>query len=286
VVATTVGLASVVVKAYSSAPQTLLNIFRHLFDFTYAFLDASWNLSFILLSFIFNISSYFLWCFTGILPCLLSLFSTACSFVLWMTVHLARGLLGLENDAVNAFSWLIALCTMYLYFENKYRSVLENYNLNGQFHLFTIFARQMDNNIHMNLNNNMPDLMEAADIDPDQQEENLQLEIENRENENEENALEEADRNRVNIDNVQNDQRELDRAEQALPQFHFPDNDSSDDEIDPNMCSVCLHRVRGAALFPCGHTQLCRVCARIIIAAQRPCPMCQTPIEEYRNVYL
>ena len=190
---------------------------------------------------------------------------------------------------MNTLSWLIAICALFLYIENKYHDVGVNLFVNRRpnFARVLIRNRRNENNNEDYNHNNIGAANQGTDVDPEQQQEDQLLEIENRENENEENALEEADRNRVNIDNVQNDQRELDRdrGELAEPVNHAND-DSSDDEIDPTMCSVCLHRARGAALFPCGHTQLCRICARIIMAAQRPCPMCQTPIQESRNVYV
>ncbi|KAK7094987.1 uncharacterized protein [Littorina saxatilis] len=290
VLATSVGLASVVVKAYSCAPASLLITLRHLFDFLFALTEVFCKMSTVVLLFIYNVASHFLGFFFDVLPGFVHFISTMISFLLWVFVHIIRGLLGLETKAMNTLSWLIAICALFLYIENKYQDIGVNFFVNGRLHLSRVLLRNRhainDGGNYNTVNNNVAVVNEETEVDPEQLQENQQLEIENRENENEENALEEADRNRVNIDNVQNDQREMDRAEQARPPRFLPDDDSSDDDIDPNMCSVCLHRARGAALFPCGHTQLCRICARIIIAAQRPCPMCQTPIQEFRNVYV
>ena len=286
-----VALASVVVKAYSSAPPLLLVILRHLFDFLFALTEACCRLALSVLLFLYNVITHFLGSFLSVIPSLYYVISTLLSFVLWVCVHLIRGLLGLEEKALNTLSWLIAICALFLYIETKYQDLGLNLFVNGQPNLARFLVRNRRNNDEheaaFNVENNPP-ADEGADVVPEQLQENQQLEIENRENENEENALEEADRNRVNIDNVQNDQREMDRdrAEQVQPVRQLDDDDSSDYEIDPTLCTVCLHRTRGAALFPCGHTQLCRVCARIIISAHRPCPMCQTPIQEFRNVYV
>lgn len=290
--ATCVGLASVVVKVYSCAPPLLLIILRHLFDFLFAFTEACCRLSATVLLFLYNVLTHLLGTFISVVPGVFHVVSTLFSFLLWICVHLIRGLLGLEAKAMNTLSWLIAICALFLYIENKYQDVgviFPFINRRPNFaRVLNRHRRNNNDNDNEDYNhNNIVAADQGTDVDPEQQQENQLLEIENRENENEENALEEADRNRVNIDNVQNDQRELDRDRgERAPPVLLANDDSSDDEIDPMMCSVCLHRARGAALFPCGHTQLCRICARIIMAAQRPCPMCQTPIQESRNVYV
>ncbi|KAL8578935.1 hypothetical protein ACOMHN_001897 [Nucella lapillus] len=304
VLAVSVGLASVVVKAYASAPPLLLLIVRHLFDFLFALCEACCRVTFIVLLFLYNVTYQCLGSVLTVVPALYHAASVLVSFILWVCLHLTRGLLGLETKALNTLSWLIAMCGLFLYLETKYQDASMLLFLNRRPSLARFLHRHRQ---YGNDDDNEDDVDGAAPANDaaGMVQENQMLEIENRENENEENALEEADRNRVNIDNVQNDQRELDRdraqhappparrlddgAEHAPPparQLVDADDDSSDYELDPTLCSVCLHRARGAALFPCGHTQLCRVCARIIIAAHRPCPICQTPIQESRNVYV
>jgi hypothetical protein len=318
-----VGLASIVVKVYACAPPYLLCITRHVFDFVLALTKTLIEATYIVLLFLHSVFTQI----TSPVAWLLQLVYWFVSFNLWIFYSIVRGLLGLESSAWNSLSWVIGICFVILYLDGKLPTEEE---LWAQIRTKISGVIRQHRNHHLNINNdNNNNINEnqnrnvavaaavavAAEVETEmvaaqRHQENQLLELENRENENEENALEEADRNRVNIDNVQNDQRELDRdraeqqqqQQQHLQQVHhhrqqqqqppavrprqLVDLDSSDDDIDLNMCSVCLHRARGAALFPCGHTYLCRICARIIVAAERPCPICQTPIQEVRNVYV
>ena len=50
---------------------------------------------------------------------------------------------------------------------------------------------------------------------------------------------------------------------------------------DDNVCVICLDRKpAGAALVPCGHTQLCLPCARALVYSNHSCPICRHPIED------
>uniref|UniRef100_A0A061S9K5 Sel1 repeat family protein n=1 Tax=Tetraselmis sp. GSL018 TaxID=582737 RepID=A0A061S9K5_9CHLO len=51
---------------------------------------------------------------------------------------------------------------------------------------------------------------------------------------------------------------------------------------DDNVCVVCLDREPGgAAILPCGHTQMCLPCARALLwTGCQPCPICRGPIQD------
>lgn len=274
---TCVGVASVAVKAYSSLPPTLTNILLHLIDFFGSFIQTCFRLIYIVLLFVYSVTTYFMGTALNVVPTVYKVLTTLLGFFLWLTVHFIRGLLGLEDKAVNTISWLIATCVVFLYIDKNYQ------RLGGG----GVFSGQINAEV-LNDTDNNEENGTAEEINPNGHEDQ-QLETENRENENEENALEEADRNRANNDNVQNVQRELNRERVQLPVTHVTrvvGEESSDEELDPTICSICYIRRRSAALFPCGHTQLCKECARIITDTQRPCPICQTAVQEFRRVYV
>lgn len=58
------------------------------------------------------------------------------------------------------------------------------------------------------------------------------------------------------------------------------------DDVEDTVCVVCFDRQRNAAVFPCGHLQLCTQCVESIMTRTKCCPTCQSDIEEYRKVYL
>jgi hypothetical protein len=58
------------------------------------------------------------------------------------------------------------------------------------------------------------------------------------------------------------------------------------DDVEDTICVVCFDRRRNAALFPCGHLQLCIQCVESIMTRTKCCPTCQSDIQEYRKVYL
>lgn len=275
--------ASFAVKVYSIIPPSFVITLGYIFDFLFALAEVSFRLISIVALFLWSLATQCLGSVFTIIPIVYKIASTLVSFLLWLSIHFVGGLLGLEEKAINTLSWLIIMCVAFLYLESAYQNFGPPFIANMYPNIAT--QHQGDNNVDDNNNGANPLVVADAELLREDQ----QLETENRENENEENAQEEADRNRVNNDNAQNTQHEInrvpDRAELALVAGDLTD-DSSDDEVDPNICSVCFTRHRGAALFPCGHTQLCRECARFIFDSRRRCPICQTDIQEFRHIFV
>lgn len=103
------------------------------------------------------------------------------------------------------------------------------------------------------------------------------------------------------------DNDDMHRQRGHTPQRLYPDltdfndnseqfEDNSDDDYvhvhtnrnhdDDQQCIICFERVRNAAIFPCGHAQMCEQCTRRIMMGRNLCPICQRRIVEYRKIYL
>lgn len=60
---------------------------------------------------------------------------------------------------------------------------------------------------------------------------------------------------------------------------------SQPDSEEENVCIICLDRKPGgAALVPCGHTQLCLPCARALLGSIHGCPICRSPIQDLLEI--
>lgn len=62
--------------------------------------------------------------------------------------------------------------------------------------------------------------------------------------------------------------------------------DNNPSHADDRQCIVCFERVRNAAIFPCGHAQMCEQCTRNIMTGNNLCPVCKRMIAEYRTIYI
>ena len=152
--ASCVALASVVVKAYSYAPPSLLITLRHLFDFLFAFAEVCCKLTAIVLLFLYNVVTHFLGSFFSFVPGLFRVVSTMFSFLLWVCVHWIRGLLGLETKAMNTLSWLIAICVLFLYIESRCQDVGVTLFVNRRPNFARVLIRNRRNNNNNQIENN------------------------------------------------------------------------------------------------------------------------------------
>ena len=61
-------------------------------------------------------------------------------------------------------------------------------------------------------------------------------------------------------------------------------------EFDPQysqLCQICHDKQINILLLPCRHAKMCERCARCIITIQKkPCPYCQTPVDDIQRIYL
>lgn len=55
---------------------------------------------------------------------------------------------------------------------------------------------------------------------------------------------------------------------------------------DDRQCIVCFEHVINAAIFPCGHAQMCEQCTKNIMMGNNLCPVCKRMIAEYRTIYI
>lgn len=47
---------------------------------------------------------------------------------------------------------------------------------------------------------------------------------------------------------------------------------------DDRACAVCLERAAAIVFNPCLHCVTCAMCAKLVIEANQPCPICRIPV--------
>lgn len=56
--------------------------------------------------------------------------------------------------------------------------------------------------------------------------------------------------------------------------------------LDDRLCSICCENERNAVLLPCGHTNLCLLCAYNQNDINNSCPFCQMSVETIHRIFL
>lgn len=54
-------------------------------------------------------------------------------------------------------------------------------------------------------------------------------------------------------------------------------------EDDDDACIICLDQLSTVVFSPCNHRVTCGACAKLVLKAKQPCPLCRGPVVSVRR---